>query len=202
MIWRITFLAVLGAMPLLMADAQTVDSGMLLAQASAPSSTSRAPQTLPETLPANAPDRGPLATPASQLPSVEEMDQMFKQTPLGKAADEVRLHAEWRELTNRTVNDPDLVAARAQAEASRTDLEKRERLRAYYTILFGRMRARASSDELKAYLDARKTEQLNLLAQNRVRPGSTPGPTATPASKPGRARAGNVAAPEPSLPRP
>jgi hypothetical protein len=187
--WKFFFVAMLGGV------------SSALAQASAPSSSSRAPQSLPETLPVNAPDRGPLATPAPQLPSVQEMDQMFKQTPLGNAAEEVRLHAQWRELTNRTINEPDLVAARTQAEASRTDLEKRERLRAYYTTLFDRMRARASSDELKAYLDARKAEQMGLLAQNRVRPGSTPAPTPVAAAK-SQPKKGNVAAPEPSLPQP
>jgi hypothetical protein len=127
---------------------------------------------------------------------------MFKQTPLGKAADEARLHAQWRDLSNRTVNEPDLIAARTHAEAARTDLEKRQRLRAYYTTYFDRLRARADSPELKDFIDARKAEHLASLAQDRVRPGSTPAvtkpvPTASPKQKRRKLRA----IPEPSLPQ-
>ena len=57
---------------------------------------------------------------------------MFKQTSLGKAADEARLHQQWRELSNQTINDSDLRATRTHAEAAPTDLLKRQRMRAYY----------------------------------------------------------------------
>jgi hypothetical protein len=167
-----------------------------LGQAAVPDSTSPQPSVTPQMLPST-PDQGP----SPQLPSVEQLDEMFKQTPLGKAADEARLHAQWRALGNRTVNDPDLVVEREHAEAATTDLEKRQRLRTYYTKYFDRMRAKADSQELKDYIDARKTEQLALLAQDRVRPGSSPAATPLARASPGKKHKKNSAAPEPALPQ-
>jgi hypothetical protein len=132
---------------------------------------------------------------------VQQLDEMFKQTPLGKAADEARLHKQWRELANRTMNEPDLVAARAHAETANTDLEKRQRLRAYYTTYFDRIRVRASSQELKDFVDARKADQLALLAQNHVRPGSSPSAKPAPAASPKGKHKKYRAAPEPTLPQ-
>src|SRR5436853_239893 len=71
-------------------------------------------------------------SPTEKVPELPEIDEVFKQTSLGKEADERRLHIEWRELSNRVVNNPDIVAAKRAAKFARTDLEKRERLRNYY----------------------------------------------------------------------
>jgi hypothetical protein len=172
-------------------------SPVLLTQAAVPSSGSPQPSATPSPFPLTSTDEGPLPSPS--LPSMDQLDQMFKQTPLGKAADDARLHAQWRQLTNRTVNEPDLVAARAHAEAATTDLEKRHRLRAYYTTYFDRLRARSSSQELKDFVDARKAEHLALLSQDRVRPGSSPtaSPSATPKGKHKKYRSAS----EPALPQ-
>ena len=170
---------------------------VLLAQAAVPDSTSPQPSAVPSLAPLNPADQE--KSPA--LPSVEQLDALFKQTPLGKAADEARLHAQWRDLSNQTVNEPDLVAARASAEAAMTDLEKRQRLRAYYTTYFDRMRGRASSQELKDFIDARKADQLALLAQNRVRPGSTPAVKTSPTISPKGKHKKTRAVPEPALPQ-
>jgi hypothetical protein len=172
-------------------------AGLALGQAAVPDSTSPQPSVVPSLAPSNPSDQEKLPA----LPSVEQLDAMFKQTPLGKAADEARLHAQWRELRNQTVNEADLVAARASAEAATTDLEKRQRLRAYYTTYFDRMRARAASQELKDFIDARKAEQLGLLAQNRVRPGSSPAANPSPAISPKGKHKKNRAVPEPALPQ-
>jgi hypothetical protein len=133
---------------------------------------------------------------APRIPAIDELDQAFKQSSLGKAADEARLHAQWRELSNRIINDADLVAARTKADQMKTDLEKRQQLRLYYTMFYGRMRALAATPELKNYIDTRKTQHLGLTAQNRVRP--SPSPTATP--KPKRKVEG-TSVPEPPLPQ-
>ena len=135
--------------------------------------------------------------PAPRIPAIEELDQAFKQSSLGKAADEARLHAQWRELSNRIINDRDLVDARANAGKAKTDLEKRRRLRAYYTMFYDRMRTQAGSQELKSYIDTHKTQHLALLAQNRVRPSPAPAaaPATTPSPKP------IVRPPEPALPQ-
>jgi putative endonuclease len=111
------------------------------------------------------------------VPELSQLDEMFKQTPMGKAADAQRLRVEWRQLKNKVVNDPDLIAIKRSAEAARTDLEKREKLRAYYKLYFARVRQFPMSPEMQQHIDAMQASQLGLTAQSRVRPS----PTATPA---------------------
>jgi hypothetical protein len=126
-----------------------------------------------------------------ELPEISQLDQNFsKPRSLGKAADEARVHVEWRQLKNRTVNDPAVQAAKAYAQAARTDLEKRNRLRNYYNIYYERMSALATTPEIKFALQALKTSHQDTLDQPKVRPspapeGSTPTPTpsGTPAKK-------------------
>jgi hypothetical protein len=116
-----------------------------------------------------------------EVPELSQLDQAFKQSSLGKAADEYRTRVEWRRLQNEAINDPAIIVAKKSADAARTDLEKRERLRDYYNIYYGRMRARASSAELKNAIDTFKAEHLKLLDQPRVRPSDdAPIPVSTP----------------------
>jgi hypothetical protein len=122
-------------------------------------------------------------TPSATVPELSEIDEVFKRTSLGKEADELKLHLEWRQLANRVVNDPEIVAAKKSVALAHTDLEKRQRLRAYYNIYYGKMRALAGSAEMKAELDAVKTEHLSHINQPRVRhltDGSLPTPTPAP----------------------
>jgi len=82
------------------------------------------------------------------------------------------------------VNDPEIVAAKKSAAAARTDLEKRERLRTYYNLYYGKMRALASSSEMKNALDAVKTEHLSHINQPRVRHETDEAlPTPTPSRR-------------------
>ena len=83
----------------------------------------------------------PSPAPLPEVPELSQLDQVFKQTSLGKAADQYRLRIEWRKLENRVAHEPAVVAAKTAAQSARTDLEKRERLRNYYNIYYGRMRA-------------------------------------------------------------
>ena len=106
-------------------------------------------------------------------PGLSQLDEMFKQTPLGKEAEEFRLHVEWRQLENRIVDRPEFVAMRAAAEAAQTDLEKRDRARAYYKAYFDRLHSLASTPQLQAYLDQKRAEHIAHLAQPRVRPDGT-----------------------------
>jgi hypothetical protein len=138
--------------------------------------------------------------PAPRIPAIDELDQAFKQTSLGKAADEARLHTQWRELSNRIINDSDLVVARNMADKMKTDLAKRQQLRVYYAMFYERMRAQAASPELKNYIDARKTQHLGLTAQNRVRPSPSPAATAKPKPKAAVPKV-KATAPEPPLPQ-
>jgi hypothetical protein len=176
----------------LVAASMPMMAGSVFAQAAVSSSTNPQETATPQISPAPPPTEGP----APRIPSLDELDQAFKQSTLGKAADEARLHAQWRELSNRFINDPDLVEARAHARRAKTDLEKRHRLRAYYTMFYDRMRAQASSPELKNYIDTHKTQYLALLAQNRVRPSPAP-PAVTAAGK--QKEANEIASPKPKL---
>ena len=97
------------------------------------------------------------------------------------------MHKEWRQLKNRTVNDPEVQAAKAYAQTARTDLEKRNRLRNYYNVYYQRMSALAATPEIKLALQALKTSHQGLLAQPRVRPTpdtSTPSPTPSATTAP------------------
>ena len=135
-----------------------------------------------EPTPSPQPPNGP------ELPEISELDQNFsKPRSLGPQGDEARVHVEWRQLKNRTVNDPEVRAAKAYAQAARTDLEKRNRLRDYYNTYYERMSALAGTPEIKLALQALKTSHQGLLDQPRVRPTPTPKgfiPTPTPSGTP------------------
>jgi hypothetical protein len=127
------------------------------------------------------------------VPERAQIDEIFKQTSLGKEADERRLHIEWRQLQNEVVNEPDIVAAKRSAESARTDLEKRQRLRAYYDLYYGRLRVVARSAEMKTALDQLRIAHLSQSTQPRVRHESdsdlpTPSPTPKKKQKAGRAQ--------------
>jgi hypothetical protein len=135
-----------------------------------------------EPTPSPVPPNGP------ELPEISQLDQTFKQPrSLGAQGDELRVHREWRQLKNRTVNDPAVQAAKAFAQAARTDLEKRKRLRTYYDIYYERMSALATAPEIKLALQALKTSHEGLLDQPNVRPTPTPvgfTPSPTPSGTP------------------
>jgi len=119
-----------------------------------------------------------------ELPELKQLDDSFKPKSLGKDADLLRVRVLWRELKNRTVNDPEVQAANKYAQAARTDLEKRNRLRNYYEVYYQRMSALATTPELKVALQALKGVHQNILAQPRVRPSPTPEVSGTPSPTP------------------
>src|SRR5437667_2357189 len=141
-------------------------------------------QEQPEPTPA-LPPNGP------ELPELKQLDASFKPPSLGMDAEWTKLRVEWRQLRNRTVNDPQVQAAKAYAQSARTDLEKRDRLREYYSIYYQRMSALATTPDVKLALDSFKASHQNALAQPRVRPSPTPeGATPTPTAKPTHKKAG------------
>jgi hypothetical protein len=119
-------------------------------------------------------------TPKKSLPSLSELDAAFQHSSLGQAVEEQRLHLEWRKLKNRASADPEVIAAKKATETGRTDVDKRNLMRAYYKVFYARMLALAETPDVKAYLEQRKKEALNSLAQPNVRPEPTPRPSATP----------------------
>jgi hypothetical protein len=134
----------------------------------------------------------PSATAEPSIPERAQIDEIFKQTSLGKEADERRLHIEWRQLQNQIVNEPDIVAAKRSAALARTDLEKRQRLRDYYDLYYGRMRVLARTGEMKTALDQLKIAHLSQITQARVRhetDSGLPTPSPTPKKKQKASRA-------------
>jgi hypothetical protein len=111
------------------------------------------------------------------IPELPQLDEAFKPKSLGKEVDERRIHIQWRQLKNRVENDSQVRAAKAFAQAARTDLERRNRFRNYYDIYYTRMSALASSPELKVALEALKSAHVGSLAQPRVRPSPSASPT-------------------------
>src|SRR6266550_5809393 len=77
----------------------------------------------------------PAATPTSppppngpDVPELSQLDEAFKQPSLGKEGDERRLHLVCRLLLEKKKNDPKVRAAKTTAQATRTDLDKRNRI--------------------------------------------------------------------------
>jgi hypothetical protein len=150
--------------------------GVLFAQDSLPSSlstTSPTPSAQPQLIPTPLPPPAgepPIPSPGANIPDLSQLDAMFKKSSMGKEADELKFRLELRKLANQVVGDPAIVNAKAEAEAVKTDREKRERLRVYYNLYYGRLGALASTPELKAYVETVKAAHLAPLAQPRVRP--------------------------------
>jgi hypothetical protein len=118
--------------------------------------------------------------PKKNTPPISELDAAFKHSSLGQAAEEQRLHLEWRQLKNRAAQDPDIMAAKAAAWRTRTDLEKRKLLQAYYKLYYERMQALAATPEMKAYLEEKKKAIIASFDQPHVRPQPTARPSASP----------------------
>ena len=107
--------------------------------------------------------------PIPAAPDLGQLNSFFKQTSLGKAADEHRLHLQMSELETRIRNDADLHAMKAAANEAPTDLERRRRLRAYYELYYRKLRGLASTTDLKAYLTAQEAAHELTLLQPHVR---------------------------------
>src|SRR6266496_5916193 len=69
-------------------------------------------QEQPEATP-SLPPNGP------ELPELKQLDQSFKPPSLGMDAEGAKLRVEWRQLRNRTVNDPAVQAAKTRSEERR-----------------------------------------------------------------------------------
>ena len=73
-----------------------------------------------------------------------------------------------------------MVAAKKAIDTARTDVDKRNLTRTYYKIFYARIQALAETPDVKAYLEQKKKDALNSLAQPNVRPEPTVHPSATP----------------------
>jgi hypothetical protein len=159
-----------------------------------PSPSATAPIEPPSLIP---PNILPAPNSLPQIPSAPDLEQLntfFKQTSLGKAADEHRLHLQMSALETRIRNDEDLHAAKTAAFRAGTDLERRHRLRSYYQLYYRKLRALANTPELKAYLTTQEAAHEITLLQPRVR-HATDEAEATALSQ---AKAGATVAPAPT----
>jgi hypothetical protein len=120
--------------------------------------------------------------PKKTPPSLPELDAAFQHSSLGQAVEEQRLHLEWRKLKNRASADPEVIAAKKAVDTARprTDADKRNLMRTYYKVFYAHILALAERPEIKPYLEQKKQEALNSLAQPTLRPDPTPSPSATP----------------------
>jgi hypothetical protein len=136
-----------------------------------PSPSSTVPVEPPSLIPPNIlPGPGRAALPQIPAgPDLKLLSDLFKQTTLGKVADEYRLHLQMAALETHIRNETDLHEARAWADKAHTDLERRHRFKAYYQLYFKKLIALASTPELQAYLRAHQAAQESSLLQPRVR---------------------------------
>jgi hypothetical protein len=163
---------------LIFSSALLIAALMMHGQEAAPPSVDLLPELEEEEGSPTPPPNGP------ELPGLKELDESFKPKSRGKDADALQVQVLWRQLKNRTTNDPEVQAAKKYAQAARTDLEKRKRLRDYYEIYYQRMSALATTPELKLALQAQKDVHQRILAQPRVRPTPTPEFSGTPSPTP------------------
>ncbi len=145
------------------------------AQDAAPSSVYSEPGQLIPPEPKSTP------VPAPTLPELSTLDQGFQPSSIGKEADAARERVEIRRLQNRIANDPYLMAAKQNAEAAETDLGKRQRLRNYYQLYYGRLRSLTSDTGTKQAIADDEARHVKSLDQPRVRP--LPDATVPPISK-------------------
>ena len=118
--------------------------------------------------------------PKKNLPSLQQLDTVFQHSSLGQAVEEQRLHVEWRKLRNRASDDPEVIAAKKAIGSAGTDADKRNLMRTYYKVYYAHMLALAETPEIKGYLEQRKKDAFNSLAQPHVRPEPSARPSATP----------------------
>src|SRR4029077_18670235 len=145
---------------LILLSALLIAALMLHGQEAAPPSVDLFPEQEEEPSP-TPPPNGP------ELPELKQLDDSFKPKSLGKDADTLQVHALWRQLKNRTVNDPDVQEAKKYAQAARTDLDKRKRLSDYYEVYYNRMSPLATTPELKLPFQELKDVHQGILAQPR-----------------------------------
>lgn len=129
--------------------------------------------------------------PIPAAPELQQLNQLFKRSSLGKIADEHRLHVQMAALQTQIRNDADLHELKTAALEAPTDLDRRHGFRRYYELYYRKLLARADSPELRDYLKAKEAAQELTLLQPRTRHETDE----AEAQKLASARAGAAAAP-------
>ena len=122
---------------------------------------------IPElTEPVGKPEGGAIPQPGRDLSGADGRGPRVDKTTA--AQDEMAARIRFRELTNKISLDPKVAAELDKANNAKTDLEKREGLKQYYTLLYGRVVKADRSLEKRA--TELKNRLIHRLAQTRIDP--------------------------------
>lgn len=120
---------------------------------------------IPETLP----NIEKPSTPSNRepLPSVTETaEESLKKAKTSAAADALKERIHFREIKTRALKDEKVQEQFDRAQSAKTDPEKRDALKLYYTMLYTRMLKIDNS--LKAQIKLRQDDAIHRLEQPRV----------------------------------
>lgn len=121
---------------------------------------------IPETIePAEKPKGSALVEPAAAMVESAVEQKIDKTTA---AQDELNARIKMRDLKTKFERDPKIAGELERANTAKTDYEKREALRSYYTMLYDRI-AKADGS-LKKRADEAKSRLTHRLDQTRVAP--------------------------------
>jgi hypothetical protein len=116
--------------------------------------------------PAGKPEGGAIPQPGRDLSGSDGRGPRVDKTTA--AQDEMAARIRFRELTTKASLDPKIAAELDKANSARTDLEKREGLKQYYTVLYGRVVKLDRSLEKRA--TQLKARLIHRLSQTRIDP--------------------------------
>ena len=115
-------------------------------------------------------------------PGVESPIKTKRSSATAAAEDELKQRIRLREARTKALRDPAVQAEFARANEVKTDYERREALRNYYKLLYGRMVKLDSS--LKSPVDKLLKQALNTLDQDHIAPTQQPATASNPATAP------------------
>lgn len=123
-----------------------------------------------EDKPASALPLMPDATPGidNPKPVTPEDGRAAKPSKTQIAEDEIQQRIHLREAKNKALNDPAVQAEWNKSQRAKTDFDKREALKRYYALLYGRVRK--IDPTVTKLADDRQSLALRRLAQTRVDP--------------------------------
>jgi hypothetical protein len=167
---------VLSALALALAPtllAQEVENPGRLRLAPAENMTTTTTTTTTTTSPTNLPEVTliPEQVPAPSTAKPATPDEPAKEEKKSKteeSAEQLMDHIHFREARTKALRDPKVMAEWARAQKAKTDFEKRDALKAYYSALYAKI------DQLdptvKKVSELRKTAALHRLEQTRIDP--------------------------------
>jgi hypothetical protein len=116
-----------------------------------------------------------------------EAAEKIKRNRTEEATDEMALRVRFRQSYTRALRDGEVQQYWEESKRARTDSERREFLKKYYTRLYGLMRK--ADKNLTARIDREEKDSLRFLTQSRVESSVPPGgdfrPSVAPPADPG-----------------